>query len=153
MFVSAGSIVRRALTKRVCLSDILGMSQMRGSGVLHVCTTEVQRKKINACLGTSYSLWTLLLQACRYNFPCPLNTAVQDHSDQTGTGKASALFELQHHCLDIMRMRPHSIFLAALKIQLHTEVSPLMLQTGIGLFEGRRMDTITLWGCVQEHHM
>uniref|UniRef100_A0A0E0B583 Uncharacterized protein n=1 Tax=Oryza glumipatula TaxID=40148 RepID=A0A0E0B583_9ORYZ len=26
--------------KRVCLSDILGMSQMRGSGVLHVCTTE-----------------------------------------------------------------------------------------------------------------
>ncbi|BAF25565.1 Os09g0513400 [Oryza sativa Japonica Group] len=85
-----------------------------------------KRKKINACLGTSYSLWTLLLQACRYNFPCPLNTAVQDHSDQTGT---------------------------ALKIQLHTEVSPLMLQTGIGLFEGRRMDTITLWGCVQEHHM
>uniref|UniRef100_A0A0E0M3B2 Uncharacterized protein n=1 Tax=Oryza punctata TaxID=4537 RepID=A0A0E0M3B2_ORYPU len=26
--------------KRVCLSDILGMSQMRGSGVLHACRSD-----------------------------------------------------------------------------------------------------------------
>uniref|UniRef100_J3MZ56 Uncharacterized protein n=1 Tax=Oryza brachyantha TaxID=4533 RepID=J3MZ56_ORYBR len=50
--------------------------------------------------------------------------------------KSISLLELQHHCLDIMRMRPHSIFFAAFQIQLHAEVSPLMLRTGIGLFEG-----------------
>uniref|UniRef100_A0A0E0M3B1 Uncharacterized protein n=1 Tax=Oryza punctata TaxID=4537 RepID=A0A0E0M3B1_ORYPU len=48
--------------KRVCLSDILGMSQMRGSGVLHVCTS----KGLQLGIADQMSISTRALHDCNH---------------------------------------------------------------------------------------